>query len=120
MIFTSYFANWRFFPEKLKPICIAKYPPKNNQMSCLPKLCPSSQLLKAYKQGKVDDKGYADVFNKQLDQLDVRKAGLFLQNCILICYEKPEDFCHRHLIAKWLNDNDYETKELRPEDILNC
>ena len=22
----------------------------------------------------------------------------------LICYEKPSDFCHRHLVAKWLRD----------------
>lgn len=21
----------------------------------------------------------------------------------LICYEKPSDFCHRHLVAEWLN-----------------
>lgn len=22
-----------------------------------------------------------------------------------MCYEKPEDFCHRHLAAAWLNAN---------------
>ena len=26
-------------------------------------------------------------------------------NLILLCYEKPEDFCHRHLIADWLNQS---------------
>ena len=22
----------------------------------------------------------------------------------LCCYEKPGDFCHRHLVAKWMNE----------------
>ena len=25
----------------------------------------------------------------------------------LICYEKPSDFCHRHLVADWLNKNGF-------------
>ena len=29
----------------------------------------------------------------------------------LICYEKPSDFCHRHLVADWLNRNGFECKE---------
>ena len=24
---------------------------------------------------------------------------------ILLCYEKPGDFCHRHLVADWLTKN---------------
>ena len=24
---------------------------------------------------------------------------------ILLCYESPEKFCHRHLVAEWLTDN---------------
>lgn len=29
----------------------------------------------------------------------------------LICYEKPSDFCHRHLVANWLNKNGFECRE---------
>ena len=29
----------------------------------------------------------------------------------LICYEKPTDFCHRHLVADWLNKNGIECEE---------
>lgn len=25
----------------------------------------------------------------------------------LICYEKPSDFCHRHLLTEWLNQNGF-------------
>jgi hypothetical protein len=26
------------------------------------------------------------------------------KDCILLCYEKPSDFCHRHLVAEWLGN----------------
>ena len=29
----------------------------------------------------------------------------------LICYEKPDDFCHRHLVAYWLIQNGIECEE---------
>lgn len=29
----------------------------------------------------------------------------------LVCYEKPEDFCHRHIVAKWLRAGGYDCKE---------
>lgn len=30
-------------------------------------------------------------------------AGGDLDKVILLCYEKPTDFCHRHLVADWIN-----------------
>ena len=26
-------------------------------------------------------------------------------NAVMLCYEKPGDFCHRHLIADWITKN---------------
>ena len=34
----------------------------------------------------------------------------------LVCYEKPSDFCHRHLVADWFNKNGIECKEFTKED----
>lgn len=31
----------------------------------------------------------------------------------LICYEKPADFCHRHLVAEWLSQNGFKCEEWR-------
>ena len=31
----------------------------------------------------------------------------------LICYEKPTDFCHRHLVADWFNKNGILCEEWR-------
>lgn len=57
-----------------------------------------------------------------LDSLDAESVIKEL-NCLipnangkdiaLICYEKPSDFCHRHLVAEWLNQNRYECEEWR-------
>lgn len=30
----------------------------------------------------------------------------------LVCYEKSGDFCHRHIVADWLNQAGYDVKEL--------
>ena len=30
---------------------------------------------------------------------------------VLLCYEKPEDFCHRHLVREWLCRNGYHAME---------
>ena len=29
---------------------------------------------------------------------------------VLLCYEKPEDFCHRHLFARWIMHNGADIK----------
>ena len=37
-----------------------------------------------------------------LTDLDNLASG-GLDKVILLCYEKPTDFCHRHLVADWIN-----------------
>jgi hypothetical protein len=50
-----------------------------------------------------------EIFLKHLESLDkeaVRRAlEGFGDNVILLCYEKPGDFCHRHIVADWLESN---------------
>ena len=29
----------------------------------------------------------------------------------LICYEKPSDFCHRHLVSEWLKERGFDIEE---------
>lgn len=28
-----------------------------------------------------------------------------------VCYEKPSDFCHRQLVAKWFRENGFKCEE---------
>lgn len=40
-----------------------------------------------------------------------KMTGVDDSKIILLCYEKPKDFCHRHLVAGWLTRNSFEIKE---------
>ena len=44
--------------------------------------------------------------------LDPHEVYKYLDNKILLCYERPEDFCHRHIIANWFKAYGHECKEL--------
>ena len=39
---------------------------------------------------------------KELKTLAKRRTS---DKIILLCYEKPGDFCHRHLVSDWFNQN---------------
>ena len=49
-----------------------------------------------------------------LDVLDPKKVFEELgENSVLLCWEKPSDFCHRHLVADWFKEKlGIEVKEL--------
>lgn len=42
---------------------------------------------------------------------DPMKIGDGCSVC-LVCYETPNKFCHRHIVAKWLQDNGIDCKEI--------
>lgn len=111
MIYTSYFSNWHNFPKGARLISISRSSPKYFSGEKYLKLAPDINLLKAYKARKVDEKTYTEMFEKYLETLDRDSVKDFLEsNCtILLCYEKSNDFCHRHIVAKWLGE---EVKEL--------
>ena len=49
---------------------------------------------------------YDEFYDKILNELDPYQVFKELgENSVLLCYEKPGQFCHRHLVAKWLMDN---------------
>ena len=47
--------------------------------------------------------------NRVLEELKALSGGA--ENIALVCYEKPEDFCHRHLVANWFRENGIQIKE---------
>lgn len=38
------------------------------------------------------------------------------KDIVFLCYEKPEDFCHRHIVQEFLNENGFKTSELISEE----
>jgi len=119
MIYTSYFskvAKIREFEENSSFICIARSQPKRCNFCTLPMLFPSSSLLNLYKSGLINEQEFTVSYNKQFDSVNINyirnmlfgKEGI---DTILLCWEKPEDFCHRHLLSKWLNKHGVECQE---------
>lgn len=109
-IYTSYFANLQKLPNNLVPISICgKAPDWYKGLQCK-LLAPKYDFFKVWQQTH-DNDYYIDCFYKQvLNKLDATEVYNMLaklsnnQDVVLICYEKPSNFCHRHLVAQWLSD----------------
>ena len=113
MIYTSYFAAMRKMTNEQKKNCISisRFTPKGIIIPRYTLLAPSAMILSNYKMYK-DELEYTIHFTNHLNRLDIEKIYRDLDGKILLCYESPEKFCHRHLVAKWFNDHGFECKEL--------
>lgn len=121
MIYTSYFGNIRRLPNNCEPVSIAQWAPKGYKGYTMKMLAPSPMLLSWWKKSpktEVEKEKYTIIYNKQLSAFDPHKvAKLLIDGCkgkipTLVCFEKPNDFCHRHLVAKWFNEHGIECKEI--------
>lgn len=109
-IFTSYYAKSKKLPNGLVRISIAGKAPVGYVGLEYKKVAPKYGFFMEWKKNK-DNNYYIEHFNKEvLDLLDAHKVYSDLerlsngQDCVLLCYEKAGDFCHRHLVANWLNE----------------
>ena len=114
MFFTTYFAQVRRLdPKKSNLVSIARYTPKGFLGRIYLPLAPSPSLL-SYVKRTGDEEGYTKRFKAYLETLDVHKVAKDLKDgAILVCYETPEKFCHRHLVADWLREAGYKVCELK-------
>lgn len=132
MIYTSYFANLKKLPPNVIPISICGKAPDWYNGIQYKVLAPKYGFFMEWKKNH-DNNYYIEHFNSEvLSNLDCREVLTKLQSLIpaeireqlwediwespdwhiaLICYEKPSDFCHRHLVAKWLSDNGVKCDE---------
>ena len=105
-IYTSYFANYRNFTKNQLPIGITRFPPKSWKGINLSELAPSETLLKAFKNHSIDEYMFKIKYQEELDGINVREKLETIANgkdVILCCYEKPNDFCHRHILNDMIN-----------------
>lgn len=115
-MFTGYFAKCSFYRENgLKPVSIARVTPQGlYNVPCLVELAPSYSLIQAIKTGAITEEEYTEAYKRMLSKLDKQEILSKLSEfgdsnkLVLCCYEKPEDFCHRHIVADWLGISEYE------------
>lgn len=117
MIYTSYFDNLDRLPNNVVPISICGKAPDWYTGLQYKVLAPKYTFFMEWKQNH-DNDYYIKCFDEQVlsklnaddvvNKLYEKSNG---KDVILICYEKPSDFCHRHLVANWLNKNRYQCEE---------
>jgi hypothetical protein len=111
MMRTSYFAKYR----GEHGVSIARYPFKGYSGRQYPPLFPSNEILMQYKRD-ADRIMYTDrYYDEILVRLDPQKVYDDLgDEAVLLCFEKPGDFCHRRLVASWIEDKlGLEVPEIR-------
>ena len=117
MIYTSYFARCNKLLKGIVPVSIARQAPAGYTGLEYKTLAPAWDILSEYKQTK-DERTYIQQYNYQLFLLSADQVVKELKELaqsdqiILLCYEKPDDFCHRHLVAQWLTEHGYDTQEI--------
>jgi hypothetical protein len=97
-MFTSSF--WRFYLKKYsRLVSIALKSPEWFRGRRYPALAPGRNML------KLDEAAYRVEFQKILDKLDPQKVYEDLgPEAILLCWEPLGQFCHRRLVAEWLEE----------------
>ena len=103
-IYTSYFGNLRKLHEVgIVPISIARWNPRWYNGFTMQELAPTKYMLSdacsteeyisMYKQ--ILSGMYSGTILKSIESMGKGK------DVALLCYEKPGDFCHRHMFAEW-------------------
>lgn len=136
MIYTTYFANLKNLDHETScSIAICGKSPDGYKGLEYKKLAPKWWFFKQWKENH-DNDFYIENFNKEVLSVtspqkvmtDIRNIIAFVYgvdmvdyserwwenvpyDIYLVCYEKPNDFCHRHLVADWFTANGIEVKE---------
>lgn len=123
MYYTSYFANVKKLnKEKFRFVSITASKPDfcGDDIEDWSFIGPSLTLLKAYKKEHITKEEYIKTYVKFLnDSWNTFKDFLILnedKNIVMLCYEKPSDFCHRHILRNFLNTKGIECKEIDQND----
>jgi uncharacterized protein YeaO (DUF488 family) len=109
-IYTSYFAALRRIPEDVIPISICLKSPYWFKGIKYKTLAPSNDIFSQQKANPNENLYTARFYNEILGGLDRGRVVKELENLcggndvVLLCYEKSSSFCHRHLVAGWLNE----------------
>lgn len=108
-IYTSYYANLRKIPDNIVRISIAGKAPSWYTGLQYKKVAPKIGFFLEWKKNK-DNNYYIEHYNSEvLSTLAAQNVYDDLKrlsddtDCVLLCYEKSGDFCHRHLVADWLS-----------------
>ncbi|MBP5794425.1 MAG: hypothetical protein ACLRFM_03290 [Alphaproteobacteria bacterium] len=109
MIYTGYWAKIKEYEQQnLTPVGISGWSPDGYAGKTYKKLAPKYAWWKEWHDNNLSEQWYINkYFETVLNKLNPRTVAQDLQqmgqNVVLLCFETPDKFCHRHLVATWLN-----------------
>jgi len=110
-IYTSCFGSLKNIPDTIIPVSIARFPPKWFAGAEIRDLAPSKKLLGQARSGRIDQAEYttryfAEIRERYSPETLVRQLARDFddRDVVLLCFEKKGEFCHRRLVAAWLED----------------
>ena len=72
-------------------------------------LAPDEKILWGYKNGDINEMEYTSLYLDQLNKIGIRNIlksiHSFGDDVVLVCWEKSNKFCHRHILADYINKN---------------
>lgn len=99
-------SNYIISGKESEAVSIAGRAPDNYKGREYKKLAPKYWFFKKYKKDNDENFYTAQYYREILDTFNPEKVYAELgENAILLCWEPPGQFCHRHLVADWLRDN---------------
>ena len=107
MIYTGYFSKVKDYKSSgLTVVSISRTEPFPVDGK-LDLLAPEESILWKYKNGEIDEMEYTSLYLDQLDKVGIRNILLdihtFGDDVVLVCWEAPDKFCHRHILADYIN-----------------
>lgn len=112
--YTGYFARIKKYETmNLFPVSIARFSPKGTNFMSFPSVMPDEKLLRDYKYNGLSEDGYKERYIRQLERIDIPKELHAIEDkipdsydgIVLCCYEKPDGFCHRHILADYVKEH---------------
>jgi uncharacterized protein YeaO (DUF488 family) len=109
-IYTSYFSNGkRLSAANVVMVGVALFPPKWFYGTSLKQVAPKYSILKdtIFTKERYTQRYRNEVLSHVdpywvIEVLERISGG---RDVALCCFEKPGDFCHRHILAQWLMEN---------------
>lgn len=109
MIYTGYYGGLTRIVADIAKVQVSNSAPVSVDIKFEKAIPDWAFIVKPYKDGLITKEEYEQRYTLQLDKFRENILGVIKyfsstdKDYILLCYEKPGDFCHRHILADYIN-----------------
>ena len=109
MIYTGYYGGITRIVGDIAKVQVSNSAPVSVDIKFEKAIPDWAFIVKPYKDGLITKEEYEQRYTLQLDKFRENILGVIKyfsgtdKDYILLCYEKPGDFCHRHILADYIN-----------------